>query len=156
MPQFILAHGDAQSEGEFNKRPAFVRGYVECLFFTEESPSIYTEEFEALIAAEKEIPEGSFPADCTTDDLSDEAWAAIERDCAEFQKAAAPVLEKAYETGYDEEQAGRDFWFTRNGHGVGFWDRDDLEAAGVGDALSAIAKTFGECYVTYDDGKIWV
>jgi hypothetical protein len=29
-------------------------------------------------------------------------------------------------SGYSEEQAGRDFWFTRQGHGVGFWDREEL------------------------------
>lgn len=156
MPQFILAHADAQSEGAFRKRPAFVQGYVECIFFTEESPGLYTKEFEALLAAEKEIPEGSFPADCTPDDLSAEAWAAIERDCEAFQKAAALNLSAAYATGYTEEQAGRDFWFTRNGHGAGFWDREQLDAGALGNALSAIAKTFGECYVTYDDGKIWL
>lgn len=34
---------------------------------------------------------------------------------------------------YTEIQAGRDFWFTRNGHGVGFWDRGLGE---IGDLLS--------------------
>ena len=161
MPQFILAHGCAQTEGEFNKRPAFVQGYVEALFFTEESPSLYTEEFEALIAAEKDIPEGSFPADCTPDDLSAEAWADIERDCEAFQKAAADALEKAYATGYTEEQAGRDFWFTRNGHGAGFWDRGELDFAvghlmTLGERLTDAAKKFGEVYVTYGNGEIWL
>ena len=26
----------------------------------------------------------------------------------------------------DIEQAGHDFWFTRNRHGTGFWDRPEL------------------------------
>lgn len=159
MSQLILAHGCAQSEGAFNKRPAFVRGYVEALFFTEESPGLYTEEFEALIAAEKEIPEGSFPADCTPDDLSAEAWADIERDCAAFQEKAAALLVRAYARGYTEEQAGRDFWFTRNGHGVGFWDREELEEGELGDEISALCgwrTEFSEVNPHYNDGKIWL
>ena len=39
-------------------------------------------------------------------------------------------------------QAGQDFWLTRNGHGVGFWDRglNDL-----GERLSKAAKVYGPC-----------
>lgn len=48
---------------------------------------------------------------------------------------------------------GYDFWLTRNGHGVGFWDRGLGER---GDKLSSIAKGMGpkEVYVG-DDGKIY-
>lgn len=46
-----------------------------------------------------------------------------------------------------------DFWLTRNGHGAGFWDGD---YGSIGDQLTAIAETFGECtlYVG-DDGLIY-
>jgi hypothetical protein len=37
------------------------------------------------------------------------------------------LLDLAYARDYDPEQAGCDYWFTRNGHGVGFWDRDALD-----------------------------
>ena len=52
------------------------------------------------------------------------------------------------------EQAGHDFWLTRNGHGAGFWDGDWPEAEGM--QLTAISKTFKEVnlYVG-DDGKIY-
>jgi hypothetical protein len=49
--------------------------------------------------------------------------------------------------------AGHDFQLTRNGHGAGFWDGDWEH----GDALTAIAKTFGTVSVTFtvnDDDEI--
>jgi len=52
------------------------------------------------------------------------------------------------------EQAGHDFWLTRNGHGAGFWDgdwRDDL-----GKILTDRSEAFGQIdlYIG-DDGKIY-
>ena len=54
-----------------------------------------------------------------------------------------------------EEEAGSDFWFTRNRHGVGFWDGDWEEK--IGCTLTEKANEFGECelYVE-DDGLIYV
>ena len=96
------------------------------------------------------------------DDLTD---AAIDRaidDCAQFNEAAQSLLEQAYnDMGSDycdpefhpEARAGHDFWFTRNGHVVGFWDRTLGE---VGEKLSVIAKSFKkiDLYVG-DDGKLY-
>lgn len=46
----------------------------------------------------------------------------------------------------DAEQVGYDFWLTRNGHGTGFWDRDDdtYGTAEVRDRLDALALSLGE------------
>lgn len=53
-----------------------------------------------------------------------------------------------------EEQAGHDFWLTRNGHGCGFWED---EWGDVKDQLDAAAKQFGECYLYVgDDGKLYL
>ena len=54
------------------------------------------------------------------------------------------------------ECAGHDFWFTRNGHGVGFWCREELEAE-VKARLTKASKAFGECtlYVG-DDGLLYL
>jgi len=41
----------------------------------------------------------------------------------------------------DHEQAGTDFHFTRNEHGVGFWDGDWQH----GDELTAMSKPYGTC-----------
>lgn len=49
----------------------------------------------------------------------------------------------------DPWRNGSDFWYTRNGHGVGFWDRgypDD-----VAEPLTAICKQFGEHYLLAED-----
>jgi hypothetical protein len=51
------------------------------------------------------------------------------------------------------EQAGHDFWLTRNRHGAGFWDRGH---GAEGADLTQHAKSFGDCdlYVG-DDGGIY-
>jgi len=74
-------------------------------------------------------------------------------DCKEFQRKAASLLSQARDKyGYDDEfSAGTDFWYTRCGHGVGFWDRG-LED--VGDLLSRIAKSFGERWPSIDENGI--
>jgi len=54
------------------------------------------------------------------------------------------------------EQAGHDFWLTRNGHGVGFWESEWTDiATDPGSRLDKTAKKFGEfdLYVG-DDGMI--
>ena len=58
------------------------------------------------------------------------------------------------ETGQSAEQCGHDLWLTRNGHGVGFWDRGyDLA---IGDALTRAAHLAGERNLYLgDDGRIW-
>jgi len=50
------------------------------------------------------------------------------------------------DAGSAEAAFGHDFWLTRQGHGVGFWDRsrEGLPEA-LGDLLTEQAKLFGEC-----------
>ena len=84
-------------------------------------------------------------------DISPELELKFEADCREFLTQAADLLEQAAEEhGYSIEQAGHDFWLTREGHGAGFWDRG-LDK--IGDELSDMARTFGqdELYVGDDD-----
>lgn len=59
------------------------------------------------------------------------------RECAAFQAANARDIE-----GYGAAPAGMDFWFTRNGHGVGFWEYDYGTVAEC-DRLNAAAKAAG-------------
>lgn len=116
---------------------AFERGYVEAAFFTEEG--------------EDGIGEAN------RDELTNEALQNIRRDCVRFQSKAKMFLALAYSIGYLEEQAGRDFWLTRNGHGTGFWARDLLTkrtatdgSMRIGEYLTAHAKRAGsaELYMT--------
>lgn len=46
------------------------------------------------------------------------------------------------------KQAGHDFWFTRNGHGVGFWE---CEWGDPGQELDKAAKVAGEAYFGIED-----
>jgi hypothetical protein len=52
------------------------------------------------------------------------------------------------------EQAGYDFWLTRNGHGAGFWDGDWPEPAAT--YLTKESKKFGTANLYLgDDGLIY-
>lgn len=82
-------------------------------------------------------------------------------DCRKFQEENADVLAAAdCSRGSGEyttyEQAGHDFWLTREGHGAGFWDGDWDDENNSGDKLDEAAKGYNEfsLYVG-DDGKIY-
>lgn len=73
-----------------------------------------------------------------------------ERDCLSFRLEHADLI---IESGMSDEQLGHDLWLTRNGHGVGFWDRGYPKE--IGDALTNFAQAMGQSdlYVG-DDGKL--
>ena len=48
------------------------------------------------------------------------------------------------------EQAGHDFWLTRNGHGSAYWDRTELYGGTFAARFSDIATGFGEVHAIYD------
>lgn len=72
--------------------------------------------------------------------------AQMERDCARFQEQAGARL------GERPASGGHDFWLTRNHHGAGFWGGDWPVH---GDALTALAHSFGEFSLYVHDGKIY-
>lgn len=135
MPEFILEGRDHAARAESQ----FVLGFIEALFFTNCSPAYDSAEWnsdECRAARESGQSDGELPGDVGYTDLHRDSLAAIRRDCEAWQAANAELLAQAYATGYDETQAGRDYWFTRNGHGVGFWDREQLKADDLGDKLT--------------------
>lgn len=85
-------------------------------------------------------------------DLAPETESAMRADCADFLRAYLDLISQAMEAkpGYSIEQAGHDFWLTRNGHGVGFWDRG---LGAIGDELTEAAHGDGgrDLYVGDDD-----
>ena len=96
-------------------------------------------------------------------DLLDFAPSAIERaikDCTEFQQAWPELLAAAYElypphpdAPTPQCSAGHDFWLTRNGHGVGFWDRGFGRK--LGDELTDACKACKEVTIELgDDGEL--
>ena len=166
MPQFILnnttdsvampsAHGGTVAV-RWNGLDLFTQGYIEALFFTESSFAYTSDEWhsdECLEAQTQGTADGSIPGDVGFSDLSPGALDTIVTDCADFQRDNAETLARAYDhaSGYDETRAGADYWYTRNGHGVGFWDRDLGE---IGDALTTAAQ-YSEVNVSFEtDGKI--
>lgn len=90
------------------------------------------------------------------EELSAEDLATIIEECKEFQEANKAILESLYEEDgdhikaiYGAEQAGHDFWLTRNGHGAGFWDRG---LGKRGDQLSEAAQDCGGRMLMAGDG----
>lgn len=185
MPEFILdTSGEVKTDMLFPETirertfttwrdlDSFTQGYIEALFFTENEPGTTradrvttrgtvrrTWEIGAREGRHKDMP-----GDYGFADLAPDTLAVIVADCAAFQDktclALAAAIEETEENpdfeSRDYAAAGRDFWYTRNGHGVGFWEtyrwpapwRDDLDQA---------ARTFGEVdsYLG-DDGKVWL
>jgi len=77
------------------------------------------------------------------DDIEDDTFHKMVEDCKDFQKKYGELYERG---GWSDEQAGHDFWLTRNGHGSGFWDRgygqpDEIKE--IGKQLTKAAKSYG-------------
>lgn len=131
----------------WNVLDAFTQGYIEALFFT------WPEN------------EGDYIGGITSpgfSDLAPETLGLIIRDCATFQRETSAYLADAYMrepfNEYKPKQAGSDFWFSRCGHGVGYWDRPQLKADGLGDILTGIAADeFGnvDAYLG-DNGRVYI
>lgn len=158
MPEFQLdtsgaieRHDGAQIHFHDDLDP-FTQGYVEALFFTEEQTF-----------ADQGSKPGAIPVETPLGfaDLAPETLARIVGDCAKFKADAYGPQEDAFcrddpeAPAWDDEHAGRDFWYTRNGHGCGFWDGDWPEPYAA--ALDAAAKAFGnvDAYLG-DDGKVYL
>lgn len=143
MPEFVLDHGTRDSAARFKALDSFTQGYIEAIFFTNTG----TGDDEDL-------------QDAHVGELAPSAWELIVADCARFQEENAEVIACAIacrgdmSAEYDDESAGRDFWYTRNHYGVGFWDRGLCEH---GDKLTAAAHKWRELYLCRgDDGLIYV
>ncbi len=160
MPEFQLKTNARRSHPYYALND-FAKGYVEAMFFTNGDTGDEREDLLNELGVER---------------LTREAVKVIAIDCADFETRARELLALAYTRDYDDVQAGRDFWFTRQGHGCGFWDRDTLkvdvfetasgdlcaredfdgsEATGslvgvLGELLTRVAKASGEA-----DVEVW-
>lgn len=112
------------------KLDLFTSGYIEAVFFT----------------ADEDMSDKGL-VDIASDDLVQ-----ICLECKNFQEDNKSLLDIAYEKlGYTENQAGIDFWFTRNGHGVGYWDRG---LGKVGDELSVVSRQLKNSDVYAGDDEL--
>lgn len=133
---------DAQQE-------SFVRNYIAAILFAE---------------MDNADESGGEPLDSNygPEDFTDESMAMIVVDCLAFLRQHGPFIAACEEKGLHNpgsadddafEHAGRDFWYTRVGHGCGFWDGDWDDT--YSDRFDKGAKAFGEAYVEVgDDGKL--
>jgi hypothetical protein len=113
----------------------FTQAYIECAFWS----------------SNDELTEnGGEPLDKNygIEDLAPETLAKMIEDCKKFQE------ENWDDISSDPNQAGHDFWLTRNGHGAGFWDGPwETE---LGQKLSNASEAYNrfDLYIG-DDGKIY-
>lgn len=120
MPEFVMEGRDRAARAE----SAFVLGFIEAMFFTEICHSVTAAQW---VEHDADLLDGTLPCDVGYVDIHPDSLAAIRADCEAWQAQHELLLAQAYaRDGYSESQAGRDYWFTRNGHGVGFWDRREL------------------------------
>jgi len=68
------------------------------------------------------------------------------KDCRAFYDAHSSLFGSCLTKLSGDVQAGHDFWMTRNGHGVGFWETDDWQEA-EGEILTQAAMAFGEVFI---------
>jgi len=143
MPEFILDHGSPEGERAFAKLDSFTQGYIEALFFTSTG-----------YAEDEDLQHASFA------ELAPAALERIEADCAKFQAERIGelhtwdgVCQVFNESRWAE--AGRDFWYTRCGHGCGFWDGDWPEP--YASRLTKLAVSFGNVDLCRgDDGRLYL
>jgi len=80
------------------------------------------------------------------EDLAPETLASIIEDCKEFQETYAEEIDG------NLEQAGHDFWLTRNHHGAGFWDGDWPDD--VGATLTEASHAYGSIDLYIGDDEL--
>lgn len=130
MPQFQL-----NDDLRYDRLSDFAKGYVEAMFFTNGD-----------IGDDDEWKLNNLG----TGRLTRKALAAIVRDCEAFlalplgHGKVSNVLAKLADCrNYGLDRAGNDLWFTRQRHGVGFWDRKEIPDL-LRDRLSDLAHGMGE------------
>lgn len=118
---------------------AFISAYITAMLWSTPGTTPDGEELESLEALE----------------LAPETVQRVVTECTGFYTTAFKVLSHLDESGlHSFELSGHDFWLTRNGHGVGFWDRG---LGNAGDYLTALSQQAGEQYPYIgDDNLIYI
>ena len=106
---------------DFNTHP-MLRGYIEC-------------------ALSVDLPE-EHTGEIGSEDINENSLIEASEDVRKFKELAGNILD-----GMDKDtlkNVGMDFWYSRNGHGTGFWDYATTKRypEDVANKLEEIAKTF--------------
>jgi hypothetical protein len=171
MPEFVL---NGRDSADFRDLPELLKGYIEAAFFTATRPQDVGNGVGdacpacGMILEEDEsgapyCPQwgccwscGEVPDSYGFFELAPKALETMRRDCEAFETANGAAIDACE---HDTRQVGIDFWFTRNGHGGGFWDREAETDAGKDalDALDTAARAFrGVDLYRGDDGKVYL
>lgn len=116
---------------------SMVSGYLECALFSD-------------------IPDDDTAVYFTFENISRSMLKKAYDDCKRFFDSLH--IQNIFPDRPDYHAIGIDFWYTRQGHGTGFWDNykkpyDDNTA----ELLTDIATGFGECYLYLgDNGKLYI
>jgi hypothetical protein len=97
----------------------FTAAYIEAIYFTET---------------------GDADQPSADDDLAPLSKARAWIECRNFWWAYGHLVRAA---GASASQAGHDLWLTRNGHGVGFWDRPEVYGQALSEELTRAAQAMG-------------
>lgn len=110
--------------------PVFLQAYLKCAFW---------------VPGDDKVDEKS------VSDMDEDSYAQMRGAAYSF------MSEHRADIGDNLEQAGHDFWLTRNHHGAGFWDRPEVYGQEQCDRLTDAAHEWGEAdlYVG-DDGKVYL
>ena len=136
----------------------FFLGYIEALFFTECHPSHAVDEWDEVknVVERLSIGDGNIPFDAYPEDFDEDTLTTLREECEKFQEENKELLTVACNhLNYSEKQAGRDFWLTRNRHGAGYWDREELKGE-LGAALTKATEKYRELNAFWHENKIYV
>jgi hypothetical protein len=101
--------------------------YIEAIYFTE--------------TGDEGQPSADEPL---SPDTKREAWAAGHR----LRLACSGAIDLSQ---FDQAQIGHDLWFTRNGHGTGFWGRPELYGDDNARVLTLMARAMGEHHAEFGE-----
>lgn len=136
MAEFILDYGSPDGTRVYHNLDSFTQGYIQAMFFTDTGTG-----------DDEDLEDANFT------ELAPDTLAKVIADCERFQRVTVGLF--LHMNPEMEMEAGRDFWFTRNGHGVGFWDGDWSED--VAETLTATSKTFRSLDLYRgDDGQLYL
>jgi len=114
--------------------------------------SYYSAYFDALFFADINDDSEGYNDDLTVHSINKDCLIKAFKDLDAFFEEAGSILDS---TDYDHDQACHDFYFTRNRHGVGFWENDHCSKE-QGRELTELAHKYGETYVSIHGDTIYL
>ena len=124
---------------------AFTDGYIEAMLW---STSVDEDMQNRIYEETGEVVEF---LDSAFEDIPAETVEKAKADCERFQMENKELLDQVSEQfGVSDDQHGHDFWLTRAGHGVGFWDHGYGE---LGEKLTEAAEAYGEQWPYLGDDR---